>query len=52
MHAKNSYEVDVLLMKIMLNDWNRSWSHENDEILLDMCSTDENDDSLNSIWID
>jgi len=39
-------------MKMTPNELNRSWSHENNEFLLDMCSTDENDDSSNSIWID
>ena len=29
----------------MPNNWNRSWSHENNEFVLDVCSTDENDDS-------
>jgi len=52
MHAKNSYQVDALLMKMMPNDWNRIWIHENNEFLLDMCSTDENDDSSDRIWID
>jgi len=52
MHAQNSYYVDVLLMKMIPNDWNRSWNNENNEFLLDMCSTDETDDSSNSICID
>jgi len=39
-------------MKMMPNDWNRSWSYESNEFLLDMRSTDENDDSSYSIWID
>jgi len=30
----------------------RSWIHAKNEILLDMCSTDESDDSSNSNWID
>ena len=42
----------VLLMKMTPNDWNRSWSHENYEFLLDMCSTDENDDSSTTILND
>jgi len=52
MHAQNTYQVDVMLMKMMPTDWNRSWSHENNEFLLDMRSTDENDDSSYSFWID
>jgi len=39
-------------MKMVPNDWNKSLSHENNEILLDMCPKDENDDSSNSIWTD
>jgi len=39
-------------MKMTPNDLNRSWIHEKNESLLDMCSADENDDSLNNIWID
>ena len=41
MHAKKSYKVGVLLKKIMPNDRNRSYSHGNKEILLDMCSTNK-----------
>ena len=40
-------------MKMMHNDWNKSWINEKNELfLLDMCSTYENDDSSNNIWID
>jgi len=34
-----------MLMKMKLNDWNRSWIHEKNKFLLGMCSTDENDES-------
>jgi len=35
------------------NDLNGSWKiHEENEFLNDMCSTDESDDSPNSICID
>jgi len=46
MHAKNSYYVDVLLMKMTPNDWNISRSYENDIFLLVICSSDDSSTSI------
>lgn len=36
---------------MMLDDLNKSWIHEKNE-LPEMCYTDENYDSLNTLWTD
>jgi len=40
-----------MLIKMMLNDLNRSLIHETNEFLLDTCYTDENEVSSNSTCI-